>query len=136
MAKTHTAVFAQNPRTFVAELTEAVGDIDTSAPTGTQLLVSSGPEGAIVTSITAMPRATTTATSLLLFLSKDSGTTQQLIASELMGAHTVDPTTAIPVAEFADISETAPIRLEAGDELYIGTAVAADIVAFAQSTDY
>ena len=136
MAKTFTAAFAQDPKTFTSVLSAAVGGLNTDSPTNTESLVTSGPEGAIVTRITAMPRETVTASSLLLFLSKDGGVTQRLIASELIPAHTVDATTAIPVAVFADISETAPIRLEAGDELYIGSSVAGNIVAFAQSTDY
>ena len=136
MAKTFTAAFAQDPKTLTVVLSAAVGGLNTDSPTNTEQLVSAGPEGAIVTSISALPRDSTTAASLLLFLSKDGGVTQRLIASELIPAHTVDATTSIPVAVFADISETSPIRLEAGDQLYIGTGVASNIVAFAQSTDY
>src|SRR5699024_1476890 len=90
----------------------------------------------IVTSVTAMPRETVTASSLLLFLSRYGGTTQRLIASELLPAHTMDATTATPITAFEGVSETSPIRLEAGDQLYIGTGVAGNIVAFAQSIDY
>lgn len=125
MAKIFTAPFAQTPKTATAVATAATADIATDAPTGTIKLLTAGAEGAIVTRITAIPRGTVTASSLLLFLSKDDGTTMRLIDSALMGAHTVDATTAIPVTEFESISETSPIRLEAGDQLYVGSMVAA-----------
>jgi hypothetical protein len=88
--------------------------------------------------LTAIPRATVTASSLVLFLSKDSGTTQRLIDSELMAAHTVAATTAIPETYFANYSETSPLRLEAGDRLYVGSqvALAGGIVFRAEFTNY
>ncbi len=138
MAKIYTAPFAQTPKTATAVATAATADIATDAPTNTVELLTAGAEGAIVTRITAIPRGTVTASSLLLFLSKDDGTTRRLVDSALMAAHTVAATTAIPVTEFESISETTPIRLEAGDILYVGSMVAAaDGIAFtAQWMDY
>ena len=55
-----------------------------------------------------------------------------------MKAHTVEATTAIPVTKFENISEITPIRLEAGDELYVssGVALADGIVFTAQWMEY
>lgn len=138
MAKIFTAPFAQTPRTATAVTTAAcvVGTNDT--PTNTVLLTAAGAEGAILTNLSAMPRATATATSLLLFLSKDGGTTKRLIDSELLAAQTVNNTTAINEIQFSRYSEDSPLRLEANDQLYVGAAVAlaAGIVFKAELSDF
>lgn len=136
MAKTFTAAFAQDTKTFTAVATTAVGSLTGDSPTNTHALVTAGAEGAIVTSITAIPRDTVTATALYLFISKD-GTTKRLLRTALMAAHTVAATTEIPVVDFG-YSETEPLRLEAGDQLFVGVGVTASsgIVFTAQSTDY
>lgn len=124
MAKTFTAPFAQTPKTATAVCVAATASITTDAPTNTVELLTAGSEGAILTRLTAIPRATVTANSLVLFLSKDGGTTKRLIDSELMGAFTVAATTAIPETVFGNFTEATPLRLEAGDSLYVGTQVA------------
>lgn len=138
MPKTYTAPFAQTPKTLTAVSTAAcvIGSAD--APTNTTLLCTAGAEGALVTRIVSMPRATITATAMYLFISKDGGTTKRLIDSELIAAYTLAATTAVPETAFANISEATPLRLEAGDELYIGAAVAlsAGIVTRCESTDF
>lgn len=136
--KTFTAPFAQTPKTATAVATAAVSGLGTDAPTGAVLLGTAGAEGAIVTRLMALPRATVTASSLVLFLSKDGGTTLRLIDSELMAAHTVAATTAIPETSFGNISDSTPLRLEAGDKLFVGSqvALAAGIVFAAQWMDY
>jgi len=138
MAKTSTAPFAQTPKTATAVATAAVSGLGTDAPTGAVLLGTAGAEGAIVTRLMALPRATVTASSLVLFLSKDGGTTLRLIDSELMAAHTVATTTAIPETAFGNVSDSTPLRLEAGDKLFVGSqvALAAGIVFAAQWMDY
>lgn len=138
MSKTFTAPFAQTPKTAIANTTAACVIGSTSAPTNTVLLLTAGSDGAIVTRLWAMPQATVTASSLLLFLSKDSGTTKLLIDSALMTAFTVATTTAIPSTAFT-YSETAPLRLEASDRLYVANqvALAAPGVVFrAEYTDF
>jgi hypothetical protein len=122
MAKTFTAPFAQTTRTATAVATAAATVAD-DTPGNTVLLATAGAEGAVLTRLTAIPRATVTASSLVLYLSKDGGTTQRLFDSKLMAAHTVETTTAIPVTEF-DYSESEPLRLEAGDRVYVGSRVA------------
>ena len=136
MAKTFTAPFAQTPKTATAVCTAAATLTDT--PANTVLLVTAGADGAILTRLTAMPRATVTANSLVLFISKDAGVTQRLVDSELMAAFTVAATTAIPETAFANYTEAAPLRLEAGDRLYVGAQVelAGGIVFKAEWTDF
>ncbi|MDD2898991.1 MAG: hypothetical protein PHI31_09790 [Desulfuromonadaceae bacterium] len=124
MAKIFTAPFAQTPKTATAVTTAACASFADDTPTETALLFKAGTEGALLTRLTAIPRATVTASSLLLFLSKDDGTTFRLIDSELMSAHTVAATTAIPETTFSNYSETTPLRLMAGDSLYVGNQVA------------
>ncbi len=138
MAKTFTAPFAQTPKTATAVATAVAANLGTDAPTNTVLLLTAGADGAIVTRLHAMPRATVTASSLLLFLSKDGGTTLRLIDSELMAAYTFAVTTAVPETGFANYSESSPLRLEAGDRLYVATqvALAGGIVFRAEYTDF
>lgn len=137
MANTFDAPFVQTPKTATAVVT-AAATVATDAPTNTVELLTAGANGALVTSITAVPRATVTASSLVLFLSKDGGTTKRLLDSELMGAHTMATTTAVPETSFGNISVTTPLRLEAGDKLYVGSqvALAAGIVFAAQWMDF
>jgi hypothetical protein len=136
MALTYTAPFAQTPKTATAVVTGAATLTDT--PANAVLLLTAGTDGAILTRLTAMPRATVTASSLVLFISKDNGTTQRLIDSELMAAHTVAATTAIPETVFANYSESSPLRLQAGDRLYVGSqvALAGGVVFRAEHTDF
>ena len=124
MALTHTAPFAQVPKTASAIVTGAQASLDGNTPTNTVVLLAAGTDGALLTRLYAVPRATVTASSLRVWISKDAGTSKQLIGSVLMAAHTVADTTAIPVTTFTRFTETEPMRLEAGDEIYVGSAVA------------
>ncbi len=137
MANTFTAPFAQTPKTSAVVITGGATVADDN-PTNTVELLTAGADGALVTRLTAMPRATVTASNLLLFLQKSGQTTKRLIDSELMSAHTVAATTAIPETVFANVSDSTPMRLEAGDKLFVGSqvALAAGIVFAAQWMDY
>lgn len=126
MAKVHEPAFAQNPKTFTAVVTDAVSGLDSDSPTNVAELVVAGAEGCIVTKLTVMPRGTVTASGVYLFLSKDSGTTLRLVRSTLLSAHTASATTAMPMVDF-EFTETEPLRLEAGDQLYVGAGVAAAV---------
>lgn len=136
--KTYTAPFAQTPKTATAVTTAACATITGDTPTNTLPLFTAGADGAILTALWAIPRATVTASSLLLFLSNDGGTTKRLIDSELMAAFTVAATTAIPETKFANYSETTPLRLAAGDSLYVGNqvALASGVVFKAEYTEF
>ncbi len=137
MAKTFTAAFAQTPQTGSAVATLA-GAVTSDTPTNTVLIGTAGAEGAILTKLSAIPRATVTASGLYLFISQDAGTTKRMVDSALMGAHTWAATTDNEPTIFDDITETTPIRLEAGDELYVSSAVAlaGGIVFNAEWTDF
>lgn len=129
-------VTPQAPKTAYCVLDTASTDID-DAPTTSVLLVTAGANGSRLTKLSAMPRATVTASLIALYLSKDGGTTKRLINSVLMSAHTVANTTAIPVTDFGYSEDNAMI-LEANDRLYMTTAVslAGGIVCAAQYSDY
>jgi hypothetical protein len=137
MAKTFTAPFAQTPKTATAVVTTATASLNSDAPTNTVLLLTAGADGAILTKLTAIPRATNTASDLVVFISKDGGTTKRFIDSKLMAAYTMATTTATPVTAF-DYSESSPLRLEAGDEIYVGSqvALAGGIVFKAEFTEF
>ena len=137
MAKTFTAPFAQSPKTATAVAT-AVATITDDNPSNTVLLLTAGSDGAILTRLTAIPRATVTASSLVLYVSSDGGTTKRLVDSALMAAATVNTTTAVAMTTFSTYTETAPLRLAASDKLYVGTQVALSggIVFRAEYTDF
>lgn len=139
MPMTNTAPFAQTPKVLTAAVTAAIAGLGTDAVTGLQLLLTAGANGAIVSSVSAMPRSTVTASSLVLFLVKNSApAVYRLIDSVLMNAYTLSATTAIPVTTFALISDATPMRLESGDKLYVGSQVAlpAGIVFSCRWMDY
>lgn len=138
MANTFTAAFAQTPKTASAVVTGAAGTITGDTPTNTVLLCTAGTNGAILTRLWAIPRATVTASSLIIWISSDTGTTKRIKDSVLMAAQTVSTTAAITNTQFTNYSETAPLRLQAGDQVYVGSqvALASGIVFTAEFTDY
>lgn len=74
-------------------------------------------KGCRITKITALARATNTATELQLFTSTDGGTTKKLLDSVLMAAYTVAQTTRQVKTSF-NLSEAEPLILAAGENLY------------------
>jgi hypothetical protein len=137
MANTFTAPFAQTPQTASAVCT-AVATVTTDAPSNTVLLCTAGVNGAILTRLWAIPRATVTASSLVIWISSDTGTTKRIKDSVLMNAQTVATTTAITLTQFTNYSESSPLRLKAGDQIYVGSqvALAGGIVFTAEYTDF
>lgn len=131
MPKTYVSPFPQNSKTATAIATNAIAltganSVATSTPNETVLLLTAGAEGALLTRLTAMPRGTVTATSLLLFIRKatDAANVRTLVDGALMAAYTFNGTTLPPVANFALYNEGTPYRLQPGDELYVGITVA------------
>lgn len=127
MAKTFTAAFAQSPKTFHATATTAfaltgAGSMLDDNPSNTVLLVTAGSEGALLTNVSVIPRATCTAHMAALFLSKDGGTTKKLLSTVLVGAQTISTTAAVTEYAFTVATELSPLRLEAADRLYVGIA--------------
>lgn len=131
-----TAVFAQTPKTANAVATGAC-TVNDSNPANTIQLCTIGAAGAILTSLSAMPRGTVTSCGLALFLSRDAGVTKFLIASAEMKPYTMAATTKTPRTMF-EYSEAAPKRLAAGDRLYVGcqVALAGGIVFDAEYTEF
>mgnify|MGYP006390950465 CR=1 FL=1 len=87
------------------------------AVTGAELLLTAFADGALVTRLTARPRATASASSLILFLVKESARSVFLpIDSHLLVGNAE--------TKFSKISEQTPMFLEAGDRLYVGSQVA------------
>jgi len=141
MPKTFTAPFAQTPKTGFAVVTAANATLTNNGstePDDTVLLLTAGSNGAIVTRIYATGRVTTTANALYLYLSKDTGTNKYLIYQLQMTVGTVSATAAIGPSFFTAITETTPMRLEAGDQIYAanGTAFASGVVFMAEFTDF
>jgi hypothetical protein len=121
MAKTFTAPFTQSKNIGTAVVTLATTDY--AAGTNAVLLFTAGAEGALLRRVTAMPRATVTASKLVLFRSADAGVTKILAGSALMAAHTVAATTATPITDLG-IPLDEPWSLEPGEEIYCASAVA------------
>ncbi len=135
MAKTFTAPFAQTPKTVTANCNTACNI--SSTPSNTTLLLTAGGDGCVVTRISALPSATVTATTIVLFLSKNGGVTKNLIDANVMTAQTVSATTGIVPTNF-NYTETSPLRLEASDSIYVGAqvALASGIIFKAEYTDF
>ncbi|WP_341520703.1 hypothetical protein AABC73_20480 [Pseudomonas sp. G.S.17] len=125
MANTFVAPFAQKFKLVTAIVTAASGGIGTSTVTGLQPIATGGANGSLITRITALPRATATASSLILFIAKAATPAVfVMVDSELMAAYTLATTTAIPETTFGNITSSVGIPLEQGDVLYVGSQVA------------
>lgn len=94
----------------------------TDSPTNTVQLLASQTNGARIQKITALARATPTATELQLFVSSDAGTTKRFIKSIVMPAYTVAQTTGQTVTDFG-YSDTAPLILSNTESLWVGIGV-------------
>ena len=95
----------------------------TDSPSNSVELVPAQTKGCRLTKITALARATNTATELQLFTRTDSGTTKRFIDSALMAAYTVAQTTRQTKTTFG-LSEAEPLILAAGESLYACIGVA------------
>jgi hypothetical protein len=82
-----------------------------------------GPNGAVVYSLKAIPRATVTAVQLQAYRSKDAGVTLNFFNAVVMGAYTLAATTSPGVTDFG-YTETVPLRLAANEEVWVATGVA------------
>ena len=86
----------------------------------------------------SLPRDDASASGLYLFIQKTGTSIKRVADSALMPAYTYLASTDNEPTVFDAITETTPIRLEAGDEMYIASAVAltAGIVFSAEWTDF
>lgn len=120
MAKTNTAAFAQTPKSFGAVLTAA------GAASGSDAveLYTAGAEGALVTRLSITPVGTVTATGVVLYVLRSGDSVRVPRFSATVGAYTLAATAKLPVQILSEVSESAPLRLGAGDKLYAATLVA------------
>ena len=114
-------VTPQKPITFCCAVTGANTSY-TDSPANSVELVPAQTQGCRITKITALARATNTATELQLFTSKDSGTTKKFVDSAVMAAYTVAQTTRQLKTDFG-LSESVPLTLAAGESLYAAIGV-------------
>jgi hypothetical protein len=137
MAKTFTAPFAQTVNNSNCVLTTLTGGITTDSVTNSALLYTAGAEGSLVTSISAIPRATVTATVIYLFITTD-GTTLRLLDTILLPAQTLSTTAAVTLSSFTNYTEDYPLRLKANEKLYaaISVSLSSGIVVEARGMDY
>lgn len=127
MAVSNKPIFAQLPKTSTCSVSAAVTNITTNTPGNTVLLCSGGTDGEMVTRVSAIPKATVAAGCLHLFLRKsgDAANVRRILPySAFMAAYSYATTTENKPTIFADITESNPLRIEAGDELYAGETVA------------
>lgn len=131
------ATFAKFARSDSVVVTAAVGALNTDAPTNTVLLFKTSTKGSIVTRLTAAPRATlATPASLLVFTSKDAGTTKMLKDSETMPSQTLTVGVRIDETVFGNATEARPWRLGPNVEVYVGSQVAGNIVYSYEVSDF
>jgi hypothetical protein len=108
------------------------------SPTNTVQIFSAGPDGARITRMTCVPRATCTATLIDIFRDNDgSGTVRRLIQRRLQAAQTIDTTTVCPTTDFG-YTEAAPLILRANEKLYASmtVALAGGIVVNVEGSNY
>lgn len=114
-------VTPQTPKTGTCVCTTANSNL-TDTPTNTQVLFTAGANGARLTRVAAIPRATVTATQLQLFRSSDGGTTKRFFDSKLMAAYTMAQTTAATPTTF-DYTDDNPLILAANEVVYAAIGV-------------
>lgn len=127
----------QTPKAGTVVATAANIDYDDVPANKAAALITAGANGARVTKLYAIPRATVTATQLQLYRSADAGTTNRLFDSALMSAYTMAATTEAPTTDFG-YSDSNPLILGANEVVYpaIGVALAAGVVFVAEWADY
>ena len=124
----------QTPRSGAVALTTA-NTTYSDTPTNTAALAAAGANGGRITKISAIPRATVTATQVQLFRSLDSGVTKRLFDTALMAAYTMAQTTEAPTTDFG-YSDTNPIILAAGEIIYAAIGVSGNVAVQAEWADY
>lgn len=126
----------QTPRSASAVAATANTDRASTAANAV-VLWTAGANGSRITRVTAIPRASVTATELQLFRSTDGGATRIYLKSKTMALFTVVNTAVNPETDFG-YSDVNPLILGANEILYCGIAVAlASGIAFtAEGADY
>jgi hypothetical protein len=124
------------PQSVVAATAVCVAaKTDLTTTTSAQRLVAaaSNPNGGLVKRLFAIPRGTAPAMQLQLYRSINAGVTLTLADSAQLPAFTASTAAAVTKGDFGYTAD-APLRLQAGEELWVGTgvAVAAGVVFVAE----
>lgn len=127
-------VTPQTPKSAAAAVSSANTTFSTS-PTNTVLLLTAGTDGARLTRLQAIPLETVTANFLQVYRSKDTGTTKYLTAAATGGSDTVSGTDGPTVIDFG-FSDTNPLVLAPGEQLYVATGIAKGYHFVAEYADY
>ena len=117
----HSIITPQTPLAGTAVCTTA-NTTYTDSPTNSQVLLAAQTNGARISKITALARATNTATECQLYVSADGGTTKRFIKSALMSAYTVAASTAQTGADFG-YTDYNPLILTSSESLYVAIGV-------------
>lgn len=120
LIETNSLITPQRPIAYSAVVTTANTNY-TDTPTNTVQIIPGLTQGARITKVTALTRATLAAAEVQLFTSIDSGTTKKFIDSALLAA-TVSQTTRQVKATFG-FSESEPLILAANESLWVATGV-------------
>jgi hypothetical protein len=109
----------------------------TTTPANTVLLVTAGANGGRLVKLRAQPVATVTVTQLQEFRSLDTGTTKKWVNSALgaSAGYTLAATTLPPVADFG-YSDSNPLIMAGGEQIYVGAAVTGSWSFEAEWADY
>lgn len=95
----------------------------TDAPINVVVLITAGANGARVTRVEAIPRATVAATQLQLFRDGDgAGTLKRFFNSRLLPAYNMSPSTQAAPTDFG-YSESNPLVLAPGEKIYAAIGV-------------
>lgn len=104
-------------------------------PVNTALLLSSGPNGARLTKLRALPVGTVSATQLQIFRSLDGGVTKKLVNMHMAPAYTYAPTTAPTSVDFG-YSDGSAMIMAPSEELHVAVAVSGPWSFEAEWADY
>lgn len=127
------AKFPQTPKSGSA--TSASAHTLLNGTTNLVLLLTAGSTGAVVTRVDAKPLATIAACPAYLYRSTDAGSTVQLLRAKTVAAGTVS-TSLAPVEQDFGYSESAPLRMQASERLYVGHATTVNLGWSAEATDF
>lgn len=81
--------------------------------------------GGVVYGITAVARGVLATTTKVMLFRVDASNNVYYIKAVLVSAYTTDAATTVPTVADFGYTETAPLRLNAGDKLYVGAYAAA-----------
>lgn len=128
-------VTPQTPRSSSGVATTANSNYS-DTPTNTAVIFTAGANGARVSKISAVTRASTLATELQLFRDHDgSGTTKRFVRSKTLPATTVSASAGQDPVDFG-YSDSAPMILAANEKLYGAIGVTGGVVFTVEGADF